>query len=135
MKEIISFNNQIELCVLDTNEWVLKHDEIFIPINDFTISLLPLLEEEYENFLLAIKEKDVSAETFKSFPLINLLKYPFENKRIHWSELSMNWIEKLENVNDLKEWSKDISLDWMPQRLKHRFFKKFRADVKYIPLK
>jgi hypothetical protein len=135
MKEIISFNNQIKLCVLDTNEWILKHNEKFIPINDFTISLLPLLEEQYENFILNTKEKEVSTETFKTFPLINLLKYPFDNKRICWSELSMNWIEKLQNIDDLKEWSKDISLDWMPQKLKHRFFKKFRASVNHRPMK
>lgn len=135
MKEIIQFNNSIKLCVSENNEWFLKHNEKLIPINDFTISLLPLLEEEYETFLLEISKKDVSEEIFKSFPLINLLKYPFDNRRLYWSECAMNWVEKQQNTDDLKEWSKDISLDWMPQKLKHRFFKKFMTGSRYKSLK
>jgi hypothetical protein len=133
MKEPLCFEgNGIYLCLDDDKKWVLQHNEKNYTLNndDTMLPLLPVLEIDYEIFVQKSQELNILEDFNKTFPIIPLLKYPFDNKRIFWAELAMNWIEKDNRKNDLNDWAKTIQLDWMPQKLKHRYFRQFHKTGK-----
>lgn len=96
---------------------------------DYSLYILPLLEYDLED----IKSK-IPNEYFNTLPVIKLLKFPFENEMKYWAELSLKWIEKGGYKAELFNWAKDVDIHWMPQKLKHSFWKTFGIrSYQYIP--
>ncbi len=129
LREIIYLKSGAVLSVKDNVEWALNTNKKLYSFSEneptLPLMLLPILEIDYLDFINKLADFNVPEKLFSEFPFDILLKFPFENKRKWWAELAMNWLEEREMTEDLKNWAKKIPLDWMPQKLKHRFFKRF----------
>ena len=105
MKEVVYFEgNGICLCLNHAKKWVLRHgDNIYsLESNDSVLSLLPVLEIDYDDFVQKIQEVEISEDFYQIFPMVRLLKFPFDHERVAWAELAMNWIEKDSSSEILK---------------------------------
>lgn len=132
IKIVFDFQGGNSLCLSENSEWFLKREDKICYLSEPTciIGLLPLLELEYDDFLIRMEELQISKETISKFPLAELMKYPFENQRKHWSLDSIKWIEKSNSSQSLQEWANSINTDWMPQDLLHKFKKIFKIPQK-----
>lgn len=109
--------------VLDNSqEWQLKSGDIHRSIGDekFIIGLLPLLEYSYSEF---VQEMEYDTIYLKKFPLFQLLKFPFDNKMIYWSDLSLLWFMEIDISDQVGKWAQSIDVKWMKQKMRHEFWK------------
>ena len=122
---IIKPNNSIK--VTQSDGWLLVTDksDYKIETGRFSLFLLSLLEHDYQTFHKWVIQNNEAKNLWGNFPLLELLKYPFHNKRDYWAGLALNWIEGSSSGKELGEWAKSIETSWMPQKLKHRFWKVF----------
>jgi hypothetical protein len=125
---VFEFQGGNSLCLSENNEWLLRNKDktCFLSKPDCILGLLPLLELEYEDFLIRMEGLQISKDIISKFPLAELMKYPFENQREYWSLDSINWIEKSNKKQDLQEWAISIPTNWMSQVLRHKFKTMFR---------
>lgn len=127
---IIDFGHH-SLCLSDEQQWLIKGPHNICYLSEphepqCILSLLPVLEMEYNEFLNVLNSYNLDENVVNRFPLIPLLKYPFDNQREFWSELAIDWIEKSNKANDMREWALSIPRNWMPQKLMHKFRKVFQ---------
>ncbi len=112
----VGFSNAV-LYVIYSNKEFLKFSEI--PI----YGLLPLLEFDYKE---VCKTLQISNEILDdNFPFLELLKFPFVDKREDWCYNSLKWIIDSDKKDELLLWSKSFDTNWMSQKLKHKFKKAF----------
>ena len=117
----------------ESGAWKLKSEKSNYPLEggQYSLFLLPLLEQDYFYFISMVKNHDTASQFYSRFPLKSLLIYPFDSKMEYWANLSLDWIEHSESVSELKSWAEGQDIDWMPQKLKHRFRKVF-GNGKYF---
>ena len=60
---------------------------------------------------------------FKLLPIKRLIKFTFDNKMKYWGGLALEWAERGAYGAELYKWAKGIDSSWMPQKLKHKFWK------------
>ncbi len=121
MTHLIEIKIDNKLLFLDDNLiWKFKGNNGLYNIEEhnYIMYILPLLEYDIEE----IKTK-IPNDYFKSLPVIQLLKFPLDNKMKYWSELALKWIKDGNYKSDLFNWAKDLDTHWMSQKLKHRFWK------------
>jgi len=111
------------LCLNDDRNWGLLIGDDFSSFekNGAILGLLPVLDIGYEVFTEKINALGLSAAVDATFPMFDLLKYPFENERVFWAEQSLEWIKKGGFSDALKPWAYTIPVSWMPQKLMHGF--------------
>jgi len=76
------------LCLNDDRNWGLLIGDDFSSFekNGAILGLLPVLDIGYEVFTENINALGLSAAVDATFPMLDLLKYPFENERVFWAE-------------------------------------------------
>ena len=125
MEKAFLIDETLELFFNIERGWILKNNNEFIEIEDKIIFLFPLLEINFQDFKNTITSKPLGLEKFKKFPLLPLLKAPFEIEMAYWADLSLNWINDSKSELNLTDWANSIKLAWMPQKLKHKFWRTF----------
>ncbi|WP_394747771.1 hypothetical protein [Spongiimicrobium salis] len=126
MEYLFKHNIDEKLLYIDEEKlsWVLqsRNRKYYIEQSDYSMYLLPLLEDNFLDF-----QRDIPKEKMQRFPLISLLKFPLTNKMDYWGFLALDWFRD-SNLNEdyqIKLWANTIDVQWMPQKLKHKFWKTF----------
>lgn len=123
METSIKVSESITLFLMQ-KKWVISGKNGFYPLDGKNIHfILPLLEQEYTEFKKKYDDYMIEANTETQFPLIELLKFPLENKLEYWSNLSLKWLNAIENYDSLIDWFTHTETNWMSQKLKHDFFR------------
>lgn len=135
MQLVFTLSNGIEL-YQDCGVWVVKESQGFIKLDEIgerAFILLPLLEQDYLEFqtLLAGAVDKVMTDKFNEL-LWQMLMYPFEWRMEHWSTKSLDWIDNIGiQPSKIEWWALSVETQWMPQKLKHRFWKVFKIRRTY----
>ena len=134
MQLIFTVSNGIEL-YQDCGVWLVKEREDFIRLDEIgerVFILLPLLEEDYLVFQKTLFNS-VDQKMINKFNELQwqLLVYPFQWRMEYWARMSLDWIDHLSIPPKIEWWSLSVESQWMPQRLKHRFWKVFKIRSAY----
>ena len=107
--------------------WYLKFSEKEYQVHDkeHIIALLPLFENDYEEFKQALEANNISSEVLARLPLQSAMKYPFNHQRTTWMDNALDWIEKSGMAGEMRDWALTIKRDTMPQAVMHRFRRVF----------
>jgi hypothetical protein len=125
MDKHLNIKESLPLFLMDHGRWMLKtrNGEIDSKQKRFYLFLLPILEKECIDFEKEFERTFEKTIDETDFPLANFLRFPFDAKMEYWANLAMDWIHFHKDKLDLSEWAKELEVQWMSQKLKHRFWK------------